>query len=183
MLQVAEAFDKAKDLHKGQYRKGGDIPYWTHLRDVAALVKNHGGSLEQIVAGLFHDAIEDQNVTQSWIAQTAGDEVARMVSECSKGKIKDWDKRFEDYIQRLAACSVDTRLVVLADKVANLTDIKKDFDIIGDKLWSRFTKGPNTLRIQYTKYAEVFDSWGRLPNQWEKLRETYKIILKDLLEV
>jgi len=182
VLDIFKAFAVAKKLHSGQFRKGCDVPYWTHLRDVAALVKKHGGSRDQIVAALFHDAIEDQNVTRSWVSETAGEEVGRMVSECSKADgIENWDVRFKEYSDRLLICSEDTRLVVLADKVSNLTDISKDYDVLGDELWSRFSKGSETIN-QYIRYAEIFDSWGIL-EVGNGLRDAYKLTLKKLLEV
>ena len=41
--RLTKAFDYAARLHKGQVRKGTDIPYLSHLMAVAALVMENGG--------------------------------------------------------------------------------------------------------------------------------------------
>jgi (p)ppGpp synthase/HD superfamily hydrolase len=55
-----EAFRYAHQLHQSQTRKGTDIPYISHLMTVSALVVEHGGNEDQAIAGLLHDAAEDQ---------------------------------------------------------------------------------------------------------------------------
>lgn len=62
--KLSELFDEAltyaSDLHRTQTRKGGDIPYVGHLLSVASLVIEGGGTETQAIAGLLHDAVEDQ---------------------------------------------------------------------------------------------------------------------------
>ena len=58
----------ATQLHAGQMRKGTEeqkrngteIPYVSHLLGVSSLVLEHGGSEDQAIAALLHDAVEDQ---------------------------------------------------------------------------------------------------------------------------
>ena len=71
--------------HHNQVRKGGDIPYVGHLLTVSGLVINDGGSEAQAVAALLHDTVEDQGgpATLEEIKRNFGDEVARIVEECS----------------------------------------------------------------------------------------------------
>ena len=40
-------------------RKGTQIPYISHLMAVASLVMEGGGSEDEIIAALLHDAVED----------------------------------------------------------------------------------------------------------------------------
>ena len=47
-------------LHACQRRKGTSIPYVAHLLAVSSLVLEHGGSEDQAIAALLHDAIEDE---------------------------------------------------------------------------------------------------------------------------
>jgi hypothetical protein len=54
------ALDLAADLHRTQMRKSSDIPYLAHLLAVAGLVLEHGGTENEAIAGLLHDAVEDQ---------------------------------------------------------------------------------------------------------------------------
>ena len=55
-----EALQFAHELHRDQPRKGTDIPYISHLIAVAGLVWEDGGDEDQAIAGLLHDAAEDQ---------------------------------------------------------------------------------------------------------------------------
>jgi predicted HD phosphohydrolase len=61
---LTERFDTAlsfvSKLHRLQIRKGTEIPYLGHLLAVAALVIEDGGSEDEAIAALLHDAIEDQ---------------------------------------------------------------------------------------------------------------------------
>ncbi len=52
---------------------------------VAALVLEHGGNEDQAIAGLLHDAVEDQGgePTLEEIRQRFGDGVAMIVADCS----------------------------------------------------------------------------------------------------
>ena len=54
-----EALVWAAQLHREQRRKGKPVPYISHLISVSALVWEDGGSEDQAIAALLHDAIED----------------------------------------------------------------------------------------------------------------------------
>lgn len=60
-----QALTLAYRLHASQVRKGSDIPYVSHLMAVAGLVLEHGGTQDEAIAGLLHDAVEDQGGTPS----------------------------------------------------------------------------------------------------------------------
>ena len=62
----------------------------THLMSVSALVLEHGGTEDQAIAGLLHDAVEDAPAGQGGavlaeIRERFGDAVADMVAACSDG--------------------------------------------------------------------------------------------------
>ncbi len=65
------------DLHRRQVRKGSQTPYLAHLLAVAGLVLEQGGSEDEAIAGLLHDAVEDQGgpPTLARIRSTFGDRV------------------------------------------------------------------------------------------------------------
>lgn len=78
-----EAFRYAHQLHRAQTRKGTPIPYISHLMAVAALVVEHGGTEDQAIAALLHDAAEDQGGAERLdeIRKKFGSTVAAIVSE------------------------------------------------------------------------------------------------------
>ena len=55
-----DALGYAARIHRGQTRKGSDTPYLSHLLAVSALVIEDGGSEDEAIAALLHDAVEDQ---------------------------------------------------------------------------------------------------------------------------
>ena len=64
-LTIKRAEEKARDLHKGQYRKtkqkGEKIPYIIHPLGVAKIISEYTDDPDTIAAGLLHDTIEDCN--------------------------------------------------------------------------------------------------------------------------
>ena len=50
-----EALVYAVRQHAGQWRKGGRVPYATHVLGVASIVLDHGGDEDQAIAALLHD--------------------------------------------------------------------------------------------------------------------------------
>ncbi|WP_234788005.1 HD domain-containing protein [Mycolicibacterium setense] len=137
--EFAEAMCYAAKRHATQTRKGGAIPYFGHLMSVSALVIEAGGSQTQAIAGLFHDAVEDQGgkPTLDEIESRFGSAVAKIVSECSD--TDDVSKpprheRKERYIAHLRGAFDDAVLVSLADKLDNARAILRDLRLHGDHL-------------------------------------------------
>jgi len=121
--QFSKALVYAELKHHNQVRKGGDIPYVGHLLTVAGLVINDGGSEAQAIAALLHDTVEDQGgpATFEEIKRNFGDEVARIVEECSDTDEEPkppWLERKRKYVNHLAEVGEDTLLVSVADKLA-----------------------------------------------------------------
>ena len=146
--KLSERFDEAltyaSGLHRTQTRKGGDIPYVGHLLSVASLVIEGGGTETQAIAGLLHDAVEDQGGAPvlAEIREKFGDDVATIVAECSDTDVvpkPPWKKRKQDYIDHLGDASEATILVSLADKLDNARAILRDYRIDGPELWQRFS--------------------------------------------
>jgi (p)ppGpp synthase/HD superfamily hydrolase len=57
---ATRALTFAERLHRGQRRKGNDVPYIAHLITVSATVLEHGGDEDVAIAALLYDAVEDQ---------------------------------------------------------------------------------------------------------------------------
>jgi (p)ppGpp synthase/HD superfamily hydrolase len=142
--QFSKALVYAELKHHNQVRKGGDIPYLGHLLSVAGLVIDDNGSEAQAIAALLHDCVEDAGgaPTLEEIKANFGDDVARIVSECSdtdETPKPPWRDRKSSYIAHLAEVGEDTILVSLADKLDNARAILRDFRADGPPLWQRFT--------------------------------------------
>lgn len=143
------ALDFVRILHAGDVRKGTTIPYVSHLMSVSALVLEYGGSEDQAIAALLHDAAEDHGGEKMLDAVRAefGDLVADIVRACSDSLVEDrstkapWRERKQAYLSHLAdpASTIDAALLVsAADKLHNARAIVADFRRHRDELWNRF---------------------------------------------
>lgn len=69
-LTLAEVEAVAREAHAAQRDKAGR-PYSEHLAAVAEGVRARGGSDEQIAAAWLHDAVEDDALSERWLADAA----------------------------------------------------------------------------------------------------------------
>jgi (p)ppGpp synthase/HD superfamily hydrolase len=164
--RFAAALVRAVELHRGQTRKGGRIPYLGHLLGVASLVVDAGGTEDQAIAALLHDALEDQPDLTSAPAISAefGPDVARIVLGCSDvtpdtmvgGRKPPWLERKRAYLAHLEHVDDDVLLVSLADKLHNARSLRLDVEEAGESVWARFNAGPEQQLWYYHRLVEVF---------------------------
>ena len=89
MPQLTERFDDAlryaHDLHRGQQRKGNGAAYIGHLLGVASIVIDDGGSEDEAIGALLHDAAEDHGgrAQLEQIRSRFGEAVAKIVEDCT----------------------------------------------------------------------------------------------------
>lgn len=148
-LRLGCALSLATELHRGQVRKGTAIPYVAHCMAVSALVAEDGGDEDQVIAGLLHDAAEDQGgeATLGLIADQFGGRVGRIVRDCSdsltvRGEQKrPWLERKTAAVQRLPTVPADALTIVAADKLHNLRSTLTDLRLVGPPVWERFQTG------------------------------------------
>src|SRR5215204_2472242 len=144
--KVERALVYASRLHRNQNRKGTRVPYITHLLAVAAIVGENGGTENEVVAALLHDAPEDQGgeATLEDIRARFGDEVAEIVAGCTdtyEDPKPPWRERKERYVSHLADASDSVRVVSSADKLHNARTVLSDYRALGEVLWDRFNGG------------------------------------------
>ena len=170
----------ASQLHASQKRKGTSIPYVSHLLAVSSLVLEHGGSEDQAIAALLHDAVEDQGGLPilDKIRDHFGDAVAEIVDHCTDAYEEpkpEWRIRKEEYIASIAEKPLDAALISCADKLRNARAILNDLRTLGDELWGRFTGGKAGTLWYYQSLANAFDD--TLGNSLsEELKRTVKEI-------
>ncbi len=164
-MPLSKVFDDAlvyaAELHRDQVRKGSGIPYIAHLLSVSSRVLVAGGTETQAIAGLLHDAAEDQGgkPTLDDIQLKFGAPVAQIVADCTDSWVEpkpDWRPRKEAYLSSLPSKPVKSLLVSLTDKVDNAEAILQDYRIIGEDLWSRFKGGREGTIWYYRSLSEIF---------------------------
>jgi len=157
-----QALVYASELHRDQVRKGSGIPYIAHLLSVSSRVLSAGGTEVQAIAGLLHDAAEDQGgrATLDEVRAKFGAEVAQIVSDCTDSWVESkppWRPRKEAYLASLPNKAPTSLLVSLAHKLDNAEAILNDYCSIGDDLWDRFTGGREGTLWYYRELSAIFN--------------------------
>lgn len=166
-MHLGQGFERALiyalHVHGGHVRKGTDIPYFSYLMAVAATVIENGGTEEEAIAALLHDAVEDQGGAQRLrdIEDRFGQNVASIVKACSdsledtaSGEKEDWLRK-RRYLAELAGKGSSVHRVSAADKLHNARAICRDAAAHGDALWQRFSKPREQTIAYYTTLAET----------------------------
>lgn len=153
----------AAKAHSGQYRKGTNVPYIIHPVAVGMIISEHTDDENAIIAGILHDILEDvkpEIYSEADMRRDFGDEITDIVKDVSEPKTAGqpklpWKERKESYLKRLGnSYYIEAYIVATADKIHNLTDILKDYDQFGDKIWQRFNASKQDI-LWY--YRAVFD--------------------------
>ena len=155
--KLVSALRFALDAHGAQTRKGSDVLYASHLLEVTGLVLEHGGDIDQAVAGLLHDVLEDCEDVDAAVLQTRfGADVARIVRVCSDLLDGDtataksgWLLRKRHYIGKLHEADQRARLVAACDKLHNLRCLIADLRHDGLATLERFNGTPPQTRWYY----------------------------------
>jgi (p)ppGpp synthase/HD superfamily hydrolase len=151
----------AAQTHRTQLRKGSGIPYVGHLLGVCSLVIEDGGSEDEAIAALLHDAAEDRGGERmlTEIRTRFGNHVADIVAACSdtfETPKPPWRERKQTYIDHLDDQPVPVLRVSLADKLFNARAILRDYLLVGDDVWNRFKAGRDGQLWYYRELADRF---------------------------
>jgi HD domain len=112
--------------HSKQRRKGVDAsPYINHPILVAELLARVAGVSDPgtLQAAILHDTLEDTETTPAELDERFGPEVRSLVEELTDDKSLPGKERKRLQIEHARQLSPAARLIKLADKTANLTDL------------------------------------------------------------
>lgn len=170
--RLAAALALAHEAHRTQKRKGTEIPYIAHPMAVSSLVLEYGGTEDQAIAALLHDAVEDGGEAYaSRIGDAFGPDVLAMVRDCTDGtaeskaaaltleaKRANWRSRKLLYLEHLHELPATTPSVLVSacDKLHNARAVLDDLRHLGDMLFQRFTGGREGTLWYYAELARVF---------------------------
>lgn len=162
--RFCRAVEFAAVAHEGDVRKGTTIPYLSHLLQVAGLVWEYGGTEDEAIGGLLHDAAEDAGGESmlTRIQSEFGPEVESIVRQNSdsitetKGDKAPWKERKERYIAGIAHKSPSALLVSVCDKLHNARSLAQDSRTIGPGHWSRFNASREDSLWYYRSLVEAF---------------------------
>lgn len=171
MDKYFKAIDFAQKAHKGQYRKGSDIPYIIHPLGVMEILIRNGAKEDAVIAGVLHDVVEDTDYTIEDIRIIFGDRVAQLVDYASEPhKDDEWHNRKTHTIEMLKTLKdKDALYVICADKYHNVCSMCKDYENMGDKLWDKFKQGRKNQKWYYQNIAKIlfsYDSEDKFFNEY-----------------
>ncbi|MBI3181345.1 MAG: HD domain-containing protein [Myxococcales bacterium] len=173
-----QALAYAGALHRDQPRKGTAIPYSTHLLAVAALVGEAGGTEDEMIAALLHDAVEDQGGqrTQAEIRRRFGRQVAEIVAACSdtdQTPKPPWRERKLRYHARVKEeKNPSVVLVSAADKLHNARETLLDLRQAGDVVFDRFKASKEDTLWNYRALLDAYrvaNAPGRILGELERV--------------
>ncbi len=156
-------------LHGNDVRKGTSVPYVAHLFGVCALVLLDGGTEDEAIAALLHDALEDhpKETSREFIAKHFGDKVLTIVEACTdtpsdyKGGPKPpWRLRKTTYLEHVAKAKPEELCVALADKLDNVRSVLADYRQKRESLWARFNAGREDQLWFFRSLVQEFKGAG-----------------------
>ena len=126
-----QAWEFAKEAHKGQVRKFIGKPYFdAHVQKVNGIVKQYTSDEDLLIAALLHDVIEDcyedKDVGYHEIKNIFGERVANLVKESTSLDDEldyDYSGNKTDYlIDKMLNMTDDALIIKFADRLQNISD-------------------------------------------------------------
>ena len=143
-----------------------------------------GGTEDECIAALLHDAVEDQGGarTAGEIDRRFGARVAGIVAACTEERSQGmtWKARKSAAIRTARSADASARLVLSADKLHNARSLAADCRRDGKRVWKRFGGGREGTIWYYTAMAGALSRAGGGPLQDELERAVRA--LRDLAE-
>lgn len=125
---IEEAYNFAKNAHRGQKRNSGE-PYFYHSVEVAKNCAALGADAVTITGALLHDTLEDTETTAEELQEIFGDDVLFLVEGVTKLgtlKYKGVERHVESMRKFFIALAEDIRVLIikLADRLHNIQTLE-----------------------------------------------------------
>lgn len=148
-----EVLDFAKQWHGDQKRKYTFEPYWHHLTNVAALVKEYGHTEDMVCAALLHDILEDTDCDP--------DDLSSFLTALETREKMDYPFEF-----------------LVMDIVGDLTDLytKENFPLLNRKQRKEAEArrlGEAVCFSQTVKYCDLIDNTSSIVQHDPEFAKTY----------
>ncbi len=171
-----DAFKYAHEIHFADTRKGHAAPYIGHLMGVASIVLDDGGSEDEAIGALLHDAAEDHGGRERLeeIRARFGDAVATIVEDCTDSwetPKRPWMERKLAYIEHARTLARPSLRVAAADKVHNAYGILRDLRNVGEEVWTRFNAPADDVIAYYEGLVRAMREaeGGRLVEELDRI--------------
>jgi (p)ppGpp synthase/HD superfamily hydrolase len=161
--RFADALAFAAQRHGTQVRHNTGTPYVSHLLATCAIVLEEGGGETAAIGALLHDVLEDQPTGRRALRERFGDEVYRIVHDCTDADAAErqqhrltWWERKREHLGRMAAeAGPESLLVIAADKVCSLQSLVDDLHRFGPRLFEHSARTAAELLWNYREVLAV----------------------------
>lgn len=199
MQTVIEAINFAAKAHENQRRKNAkSTPYINHPIEVMAILSNANVTCcNTLAAAVLHDVVEDCGITEQQIRDKFGDEITTIVMECSDDKTDTKVNRKRNQILHAVEISNEAKLVKMADKLSNISQLSTDPPIswsseviYGYYVWSyavcknlfevndeKFTSSANIIAGQLNNIYNSYNIFELSDQQLEEQLEAYYLTI------
>lgn len=146
---VRRAFAFAGRAHAGQRRKDDGSPFIGHPIRVAGLLAAEGFDEAVIAAALLHDVVEDSEHEVGDVADRFGADVGGLVAALTEdARIADYEQRKDAHRDQVEAAGELATAIYVADKLANLRDMRALYTEVGERAAARFTAPSLEVRVE-----------------------------------
>lgn len=157
--EIEKALILMIEAHSGQFRKESKEPYFIHPFRVSERINevlmNYKNKKSIIITALLHDAVEDTWITNEYIKNEFGKEVAKLVEELTKKKSEDKKKSAQEYKEKLIKASDEAKFIKILDIEDSLNDP------FSSERWKPYLKESEelikSLELKNTELKEPFD--------------------------
>ncbi len=167
--RLSSAIRFASYAHQDEFRKGTTIPYIVHPLDVVSILMKNGASEDLVIAGVLHDVLEDTPHSRKEIRKNFGDSIGALVEGASESealtkglsndeKKKTWKLRKTERIEKVKTSGRELRLLICADKLANIRDLLADLHLQGESVWAKFNSTKEEQAWYYREMASAMAS-------------------------
>lgn len=187
--------------HNGKYRKITNAPYITHPIEVAHILEKVKANKFLIAASYLHDVVEESDFTLEFIEELFGfrvRQIVEFVTEDIDDKSKknlDWETRKQKAIDKLRKLNnnefpdideetkKDIKLLALADRLANITNINNYFKEIGYQDFSAFRRGAEQQEWYYRNvYFVLVENEDENHPLFKRFRDTINEVFGRTME-
>ncbi|TVR66132.1 MAG: bifunctional (p)ppGpp synthetase/guanosine-3',5'-bis(diphosphate) 3'-pyrophosphohydrolase [Gemmatimonadales bacterium] len=125
VLDLLRAARFAADRHRDQRRKDeAASPYINHPLAAAETLARHGElQVVPLLGAILHDTIEDTDTTLDELRKAFGEAVAQVVAEVTDDRTLTKEVRKQKQVEKAPTLSRAAKLVKIADKICNITDV------------------------------------------------------------
>ena len=129
IIKIYKAYDLAKKLHDGQFRKSGE-PYIMHPLSVAIILSQFNADSDTICAGLLHDTLEDTNISKNELSELFNSTIADLVDGVTKIRRIHFQSKREQNLANMrkiiTSLTSDVRIIIikLADRLHNMRTLE-----------------------------------------------------------